>query len=181
MYSIYFGACKKTWKNTLNIVKSSTKNHPLIIEDYIFSIWIKHFESTWQRFLFIQNNDSYDWKRTFYALSEQILVTIYHPAQSAQKYEHTVVIGAQCSEGFQLCFSLDYVSNQFVNSPCFKLLAQFVVNKINWSTDKSIKCCIANKRVTGASGNWLAQSPLKWFVLETSGSCWKSSPGRGWF
>lgn len=113
-------------------------------------------------------------KEEFLRPFRQIPVSIYRPAQSAQKYEHSYWCTVQCS--FQLCFSLDYVSNQFVNSPCFKLLAQFVGNKINWSTDKSIKCCIANKRVTGASGNWLAQSPLKWFVLETSDSCWKCSP-----
>lgn len=32
----------------------------------------------------------------------------------------------------------------FTIALCFKPLAQFAVNKINWRTDKGIKCCSAS-------------------------------------
>lgn len=54
----------------------------------------------------------------------------------------------------------------FTIAPCFKPLAQFAVNKINWRTDKGIKCCSASEWLTAACGNWLAETPPKWFVQE---------------
>lgn len=66
----------------------------------------------------------------------------------------------------------------FTIAPCFKPLAQFAVNKINWRTDKGIKCCSASHWLTAACGNWLAEIPPKWFVQKTSsdrGRCCLSS------